>query len=211
MATKAKKKKRSSIVEEVRRKQIVETAISTLASRGFGKTTLSDIAREAGVSTGVITYHFDNKDELIELIIKTLFDDMNAYIIPKVEKEESYAKRMTSYIVTSMEFMSKHRDHCTALVYSFAAMNSEAEKQRITADAYGRIRHYVTRNLDEGQKGGEFRACSSKTLAQLIMASIEGVMIQWVIDEDEVDLARCAKELASMIERQTAAGKSARF
>lgn len=210
MATKSKRKK-SSIVEEVRRKQIVETAITTLASRGFGKTTLSDIAREAGVSTGVITYHFDNKDELIELIIKTLFEDMNSYIIPKVEKEESYAKRMTAYIETSMEFMAKHRDHCTALVYSFVAMNSEAEKQRITADAYRRIRHYLTRILEEGQKGGEFRTCSAKTLAQLIMASIEGVMIQWVLDEDEVDLARCAKELASMIERQTAAAEPARF
>ena len=50
MAT-SRAQKKPSLIEEVRRRQIVDTAIRTIASRGFAHTTLNDIAEEAGYGT----------------------------------------------------------------------------------------------------------------------------------------------------------------
>ena len=53
----------TSFIEEARRRQIIDTAIRTIATRGYSRTSLAEIAREAGISKGVISYHFEGKGE----------------------------------------------------------------------------------------------------------------------------------------------------
>lgn len=51
-------------VRAIRRTQILDAAQRLVAERGWGRTTFADICREAGVSNGVLTYHFKDKDDL---------------------------------------------------------------------------------------------------------------------------------------------------
>ena len=50
---------------EHRRQQLIEATISTLAKRGFAQTTLSDVAATAGVSHGLVNFHFHTKEMLL--------------------------------------------------------------------------------------------------------------------------------------------------
>jgi AcrR family transcriptional regulator len=50
-------------IRKIRKDEIVLVARKLVARKGWQNTTLADIAREAGVSLGVITYHFTNKDD----------------------------------------------------------------------------------------------------------------------------------------------------
>ena len=61
---------RHSFIEEARRTQIAEAAIRLIASRGFARTSLAEIAREAGCSKGVILYHFKGKRDLVQEILR---------------------------------------------------------------------------------------------------------------------------------------------
>ena len=45
--------------------RIVEAVIDTVAERGISGTTLAQVARAAGVSQGVLVFHFGTKDELL--------------------------------------------------------------------------------------------------------------------------------------------------
>ena len=65
MADKNKDRTHPTFIEEARRKQIIASTILTLAKRGFVNTSLADIADQIGVTKGVISYHFDGKDDLI--------------------------------------------------------------------------------------------------------------------------------------------------
>ena len=56
---------KGSFIEQARRSQIVDTAIRTIAQRGYSQASLAEIAREAGISKGVISYHFEGKDDYI--------------------------------------------------------------------------------------------------------------------------------------------------
>src|SRR5882757_665165 len=55
---------------EVSRRSVVEAAVRALAEQGFAKTSVSDIAHSAGMSKGVVHYHFANKDDLIARVLE---------------------------------------------------------------------------------------------------------------------------------------------
>lgn len=61
---------------EEREKRILDAAADLFGHYGYDKTTVGDIAREAGISKGAIYLHFESKDKLFEgLIVR----EMRAY------------------------------------------------------------------------------------------------------------------------------------
>ncbi len=50
---------------EVRRQQLIDATIETLATRGYAQTTMTDVARTAGVSHGLVNFHFETKENLL--------------------------------------------------------------------------------------------------------------------------------------------------
>jgi AcrR family transcriptional regulator len=49
----------------VRRTEILEATCRVVVERGFGGTRVADVAEQLDVSTGLIHYHFDSKDQLL--------------------------------------------------------------------------------------------------------------------------------------------------
>ena len=54
---------------EVREQRILDAAADLFVHYGYDKTTVSDIARQAGISKGAIYLHFKSKDALLEALI----------------------------------------------------------------------------------------------------------------------------------------------
>jgi len=50
---------------EARRIEILETTCQVVIERGFAATRVADVANKLGVSTGLIHYHFESKDQLL--------------------------------------------------------------------------------------------------------------------------------------------------
>ena len=58
----------SDVVQEralVTRQKILDSAVGMYASKGYQKTTVDDIAKNAGLSVGVAYRYFKNKKELL--------------------------------------------------------------------------------------------------------------------------------------------------
>jgi AcrR family transcriptional regulator len=54
----------------VSRRQVLDAAISVLATNGYANSSVSDIARAARMSKGAVHYHFDSKDDLIVQVLE---------------------------------------------------------------------------------------------------------------------------------------------
>lgn len=52
-------------LKERRRRQIIEATMDAIYRRGIGDTRLADVARNAGVSYGVVSFYFKSKDALL--------------------------------------------------------------------------------------------------------------------------------------------------
>jgi len=66
-------------------------------------------------------------------------------------------------------------------------------------DAYEPSRHYLVHLLEEGQRRGEIRALPVVPTAALIQGAIDGVMLQWVLNEKAIDLSVAREEVARMV------------
>jgi TetR/AcrR family transcriptional repressor of bet genes len=53
------------VSREQRRQQLIDATMHVLARKGYAQTTLSDVAAEAGVSHGLVNFHFDTKEQLL--------------------------------------------------------------------------------------------------------------------------------------------------
>jgi AcrR family transcriptional regulator len=50
---------------EERRLQLIEATITVLAANGYARTTMSEVARAAGLSHGLVNFHFQSKENLL--------------------------------------------------------------------------------------------------------------------------------------------------
>lgn len=52
------------------RQQILDASLRLFSERGFARTTVRDIAREAGITDAAIYYHFDSKRDVLEALVE---------------------------------------------------------------------------------------------------------------------------------------------
>lgn len=64
--------------KELRRSQLIEATIESLARRGYAATTLADVADGAGLSRGIVNFHFASKDNLLMETLRFLADEYTA-------------------------------------------------------------------------------------------------------------------------------------
>ena len=50
---------------DARRLQLIEATIETIARFGYSRTTMSEVARMAGLSHGLVNFHFQTKENLL--------------------------------------------------------------------------------------------------------------------------------------------------
>lgn len=60
--------------KEKRRLEIIEKSIDLFVQNGYYGTTVSDIAKEVGMSTGLLFHYFESKEKLYEEILKIGID-----------------------------------------------------------------------------------------------------------------------------------------
>lgn len=58
-----------------RRQQLIEATIDTIAAQGYARTTLTDVARQAGISHGLVNFHFETKDRLLTETLQYLAEE----------------------------------------------------------------------------------------------------------------------------------------
>lgn len=74
--------------KEVRREQLIEATIDSLARRGYSDTTLANVADGAGLSRGIVNFHFESKDKLLVATLQYLADDYAAHWQSALEKAQ---------------------------------------------------------------------------------------------------------------------------
>jgi hypothetical protein len=84
----------------------------------------------------------------------------------------------------------------------------DAGKGPFNAEAYEPSRHYLSHLLEEGQKSGELRPLAVRPTASLIQAAIDGIMLQWVFDENAIDLDQARDDVMEMVTRHVSQGET---
>ena len=57
--------------------QLIRATVRSIAKNGLSDTTMATVAREAGLSQGIINLHFQSKDRLLVETLRYIADEYN--------------------------------------------------------------------------------------------------------------------------------------
>lgn len=190
-----------SFIEIARRSQIVHCAIDTLAELGYQRSSLAEIAKRAGISKSVISYHFAGKDELITQVVEDVYTTARTVMIPRLEACATARAMLREYLLGNGEFMGQYPNHVRAIVE--IAFNARPGKESsLNASGQESIVLEVESMLRWGQETGVFRMFDVTVMAVAIRAAIDSIPPRLAVSPD-LDIPRCFEELATLFDLAT--------
>ena len=181
-----------SFIETQRREQIVEAAIAVLAQSGHRGLTFVRIAEEAGISPGLITYHFATKATLIQTLTQTLAERLDRAMAEPASGAESYVDALYAMVTGFARHCAHHSAEMQAL--SELEQLKTIDPQRRRDDEASELQQMIS----DGQSAAEFRAGDSRILAQLVLAVMRCLPTELLADPT-IDIEDLAHETASAV------------
>jgi TetR/AcrR family transcriptional regulator, fatty acid metabolism regulator protein len=179
----------------------VDCAIDAIVELGFEKGSVGEVARRAGVSKGVVTYHFAAKDDLIYEVVARIFDSIEAFLESRLGAT-SPDRFVADYINAWVEYYGAHTRYMLAIREIWSNFRSHEGELRFGGQAVAGELAIVQQVLEMGQADGSRGMFSARVVAVSIKAALDALLAQLAADPD-LDLESYAAELVALFERAT--------
>jgi len=169
------------LVEE-RRGQIVRAAVKLFSEKGYYTTTIQQIAREAGVSTGLIYQYFRDKDDILFLTLKLVLDTYENDIPPQLEGVDNPVERLCMAIWTYCRIVDGLLD-ATVLAYR-STKSLRADRRALVKDAEIRTNSLIEACLNDSIKAGLMAKVNTYMLSyQMVTFAHSWALKSWSLGE----------------------------
>lgn len=145
---------------DVRRQQLIEATVAVLAAKGYAALTVADVAKQAGLSPGIVIFHFDSKDQLLADTLRFLAieyrdhwssrmqqagpspaEQLQAILLSDFETEVFTPQRLTAWIAFWGEAQGRP-------VYDDLCSERDAERFARTRELVGQLNSEGNYGLD---------------------------------------------------------------
>jgi TetR/AcrR family fatty acid metabolism transcriptional regulator len=195
----------STFTQQKRRDQLVDCMIEVIADVGFARASVGEVARRAGVSKGVVTYHFAAKDDLVRAVIADVIASMAEDLEPRLLAAEParFPERfVAAYITAWAGYYRSHGRQVLALVRIFTAFRDDLGRPSPAFSARAGEVAAIERVLRIGQDMGRLGSFDPHVMAGVIKVAVDDLLTQFIHDPD-LDLESHAAQLVTLFERAT--------
>ncbi|QZY52678.1 TetR/AcrR family transcriptional regulator [Leucobacter tenebrionis] len=165
-------------VEDERRAQIMAATRRVMVQRGVSMLRVADVAREAGVSPGIVHYYFASKDELIRETFEDNFAsslERRASILDEpLPADEKLDALLGSYV--PLDEATRESWHVWLELW-VGALQDERLRQ-LNDDAYDEWRSLMGSVIAEGIEQGVFETDDLRTEVNQLVSMIDGLAVQ---------------------------------
>ncbi len=98
------------------RQQILDASLRLFSERGFARTTVRDIARQAGITDAAIYYHFDSKRELLEALVEERGFLTSLQNLEQVEPHLPLPEMLLWMAAGAINIMDENRDFLRLII-----------------------------------------------------------------------------------------------
>ena len=169
-----------------RKDQILQALARMLEAAPGQRITTAALAREVGVSEAALYRHFPSKARMFEGLIKFIEDTLFARITRIINEEERAEIRCQKILLLLLTFCDKNPGMTRLLTGDALAGETERLRERI-AQFFSRLEAQLKQVLREAQIRENLKTTiSPAVLANLLLASIEGRLVQFVRSEFKV-------------------------
>ena len=185
-----------------RRQQIIEALFRLMGRRSYGQISVTHIAAEAGVARGAINFFFRSKAEVLQALLDRSIAEYQAALRPILAGPAPADKQMRAILETLLAPGAATRRTTMVFLnyYALGPGNREvAAALRRFFQGYRRLFALVVRR---GIRQGCYsREPDPDQAAAILVAAVEGLLLQWVTDEKSVDTLRSIAWLERMLGR----------
>jgi len=186
-------------LEQRRREQITDTVARLLVVESHRSLTLDRVAREAGVSKGMVTYYFDSKDRLIIAAIERFLEQQQLVLQTIVREPLPAAERLARLIAVALpeREILEAQVQLQLEVWSFAKTNPEAAEQ--VRRSYVQFRQTCEEMIAVGVAEGYVTASDSRWIYLVLHALVDGMSMQLAMDRS-LDVAETRARVFELVE-----------
>ncbi len=181
--------------------QIVQAGLRVFAAKGFRKTSVEDIIREAKVARATFYHYFKSKKdiflELTGMILDNIYNivESDFQILPATEKET--VERMEHSLRTAFEYFRDNQ--AFAAVYFSEAMGMNPELDSKVIEFQTRSSQLVARVVMEGQAKGQFRNVDPYIVGTTLAFAPQHIAILWMLTGEKADVTQLVAALTDFL------------
>jgi len=185
-----------------RREQIIEALFDCLADKGHESITVKDIASRANLHYGVIHYYFKSKEDIVSAMADSIIAKYEQLLVDRIQPIPSASEKLRVAIDFLVEEFIFNR-RLNRVFYNLVQM--AYERKAIRAALQKQLRAYrghISEVISEGIEDGEFVRRDTAQTASLMVALVEGMALQWVINPKTLNQSEVRAMIADTIGKQ---------
>jgi len=172
----------------LRRRQIIRAAGAIVARDGLEALTIAQLEAQLGYTRGVITYHFKNKDEIVDELLHSAVEEIDLATSARLASAESQEARIGALIGGVVRGFLDHLEASRILIAFWGRIHVNSRMRKVNAALYARYRKTTAKLLgcDEAQ-------------AAIIVGVVIGIVAQAYFDPAQVDVEAAVEEAARAV------------
>ena len=184
-----------------RREDVLRAAMSVFGQRGYNKGALVEVAEQAGMTHAGVLHHFGSKEALLVAMLQYR-DGEEAAGVPGRAQTEGPA------FLGHMLDTVKENTGRPGVVQTYTVLSAESVTEGHPAQSYFRDRFSGLRDKIAGVlaevTGREADESEVRDDASALIALMDGLQVQWLLDPDAVDMPRIVeKVMDELVDRLT--------
>lgn len=183
--------------QKLRKQQLIDATLASVAEYGLHHTTINKISRLAGMSSGIISHYFGGKQGLIEAAVKQLLEELKLALLNKTQGKGQLEPQQRLMLIVEANFSDFQRSSsATKSWLSFWA-------QAMHDPALAKLQHINSRRLYSNLRYSFRQLQDQKTAtnsALLTAAMIDGFWLRSALSTDPLtDFAQAEQLCKSFI------------
>jgi AcrR family transcriptional regulator len=158
-----------------RHRQILDAALAVFSRKGYGQTTIPDIAAEAGVAVGTIYHYYQSKRDLLVTLIHTYArSERLSQVFAHVAREDSDTS-VRSILETGLDWQA---EDLKGFIFVLTEVLRDPELgEHFSGRFLGSLLESMEEFLGERMSSGEFRRVDQRVTARAIGGMVLGFLL----------------------------------
>ena len=186
----------------VRREQIVRATVRCLAREGYTRLTMKKVAREAGVSQGILHYYFADKRAMLAATLEVVTRDLDRRVAAAQSRTgRDPTARLRALVRACLEVAVRRPEFWVVFVEFWGEMLHDRRLRDLNTAVYARTRRLIGRLIADGVRAGRFRAVDPGRAAGVVLGLIDGLSLQLTFDPKAFSVAEATRFCGEALER----------
>jgi len=189
---------RTPKVVEDRRKQIIDAAMRVFSQKGFTRATNKDVAREAGITPGLIYYYFESKEALLKAILEERSPLPVVTSLP-AEMLALPPEVFLRFLIQRVLGIVESEKFVQLLLVIFSEMTHNVNLSEIVLGLVRHILAFVDSYFKSKMEIGELRQADVALTVQVFIGSVMGFVLRRQILRDPIALEYSHEQIADAV------------